>query len=215
MADRCDSLWFDVLVSVVAVKTLRGEFLRRVLTVTTFVKDFHANRCAFTFLFTYTNKPTQMRVKDLVGIKVKLKELLMDIRSSMGKSSGEQTLGWMVRCLEEGLPFVDLFHPQFSDRNHLLACSELFGAGVHGSTSIGGPGKRASSVVRLGLTQVMKVKIQYLLHTAMEQFECALAAGQLNIASGVCRTLRFLGENIDMPMVRGRFSESSQILDQR
>ena len=114
-----------------------------------------------------------------------------------------------------GASLRDLFHPQFSDRNHLLACSELFGAGVHGSTSIGGPGQRASSVVRLGLTQVMKVKIQYLLHTAMEQFECALASGQLNIASGVCRTLQFLGENIDMPMVRGRFSESSQILDQR
>ena len=183
--------------------------------VTNFVKALHANRCAFTFLFTFTNEPTQMRGKDLVGIKVKLKELLMDIRSSMGKSSGEQTLGWMVRCLEEGLPFVDLFHPQFSDRNHLLACSELFSAGVHGSTSIGGVGKRASSTVRLSLTQVMKVKIQHLLHTAVEQFECALAAGQLNIASGVCRTLRFLGENIDMPMVRGRFSEASQILDHR
>ena len=111
-----------------------GEFSRRLLTVTTFVKDFHANRCTFTFLFTYTNEPTQMRGKDLVGTKVKLKELLMDIRSSMRKSSGEQTLGWMVRCLEEGLPVEDLFHPQFSDRNHLLACLELCGAGVHGST---------------------------------------------------------------------------------
>ena len=51
--------------------------------VTTFVKALHANRCAFTFLFTYTNEPTQMREKDLAGIKVKLKELLMDIRSSI------------------------------------------------------------------------------------------------------------------------------------
>ena len=163
--------------------------------VTTFVKDFRANRCAFTFLFTYTNEPTQMRVKDLAGIKVKLKELLMDIRSSMGKSSGEQTLGWMVRCLEEGLPFVDLFHPQFSDRNHLLACSELFVPGVHGPTSNGGPGKRASSIVRLGLTQVMKVKIQYLLHTAMGGSSSApLPRGQLNVVGRVCGTLRFLGE---------------------
>ena len=73
----------------------------------------------------------------------------------------------MVRCLEEGLPFVDLFHQEFSDRNHLLACSGLFGASVHASTSNGGVGKRASSIARLGLTQVMKVKIQYLMHTAM------------------------------------------------
>ena len=86
---------------------------------------------------------------------------------------------------------------------------------MHGPTSNGGVGKRASSIVRLGLTQVMKVKIQYLLHTAMEQFECALAAGQLNIAGRVCRTLHFLGENTEMPMVSGRFSEASQILDQR
>ena len=42
----------------------------------------------------------------------------------------------------------------------------------------------------------------YLLHTAMKQFECALDAFQLNIAGRVCRTLRFLGENTDMPMVR-------------
>ena len=172
------------------------------------VKDFHANRCAFTFFFTHINELTQMHWKDLAGIKVELKELLMDIRSSMRKSSGEQILGWMVRCLEEGLPFVDLFHQEFSDRNLFLACSELFVPGVHGPTSNGGPGKRASSVVRLGLTQVMKVKTQNLLHTAMEQFECALAAGQVNIAGRVCRTLRFLGENTDMPMVRGRFSEA-------
>ena len=74
----------------------------RLLTmVTTFVKDFHANRCAFTFFFTHINELTQMHWKDLAGIKVELKELLMDIRSSMRKSSGEQILGWMARCLEE------------------------------------------------------------------------------------------------------------------
>ena len=77
---------FDVLVSVVAVKTLRGEFLGRLLTmVTTFVKGFHANRCAFTFFFTHTNELTQMHGKDLAGIKVELKELLMDIRREHGE----------------------------------------------------------------------------------------------------------------------------------
>ena len=87
---------------------------------------------------------TQMQGKELAGIKVELKELLMDIRGSMEKSDVEQILVWMVPCLEEGLPFVDIFHPELSDRNHLLACSELFGAGLHGLT---GPGQRASSSV--------------------------------------------------------------------
>ena len=61
----------------------------------------------------------------------------------------------------------------------------------------------------------MKVKIQHQLHSAMAQFGFALTAGQLDVASGVCRTLRFLGDNIDLPMVRERFTEASQILDQR
>ena len=123
----------------------------------------------------------------------------MDIRGSMEKSSVEQILGSKVRCLEEELPFVDIFHPELSDRNHLLACSEMFGGGVHGST---GPGQRASSIVQLRLTQSMKVKIQHQLDTAMEQFGCAFAAGQLDIPGRVCRTLRLLGDNIDLPMVR-------------
>ena len=210
------SLRFDVLVSVVAVKTLRGEFLGRLLTmVTTFVKGFHANRCAFTFFFTHTNELTQMHGKDLAGIKVELKELLMDIRRNMGKSNVEQILGSKVRCLEQELPFVDIFHPELSDRNHLLACSEMFGGGVHGYTAIGGVGQRASSIVQLRLTQSMKVKIQHQLDTAMEQFGCAFAAGQLDIAGRVCRTLRFLGDNIDLPMLRDRVSKASQILDHR
>ena len=66
-----------------------------------------------------------MQGKDLAGIKGELKELLMDIRSSMEKSSVLQTVGWMVRCLEEELPFVDIFHPEFSDQKP-LAC--MFGA---------------------------------------------------------------------------------------
>ena len=188
----------------------------RLLTmVTTFVKDFHANRCAFTFFFTHINELTQMHGKDLAGIKVKLKELLMDVRSSMGKSSGEQILGFHGALFGGGAAFRGHLPPRVLSENPLLAYSELFVPGVHGPTSNGGPGKRASSIVRLGLTQVMKVKIQYLLHTAMEQFECALAVGQLDVAGRVCRTLRFLGDNIDLPMVRGRFSEASQILDQR
>ena len=123
----------------------------------------------------------------------------MDIRGSMEKSSVEQILGAKVRCLEEELPFVDIFHPELSDRNHLLACSE----------------QRASSIVQLRLTQSMKVKIQHQLDTAMEQFGCAFAAGQLDIPGRVCRTLRFLGDNIDLPMVREGVSKASQILDHR
>ena len=61
----------------------------------------------------------------------------------------------------------------------------------------------------------MKVKIQHQLHSAMAQFGFALTAGQLDVAGRVCRTLRFLGDNIDLPMVRERFTEASQILDQR
>ena len=119
----------------------------------------------------------------------------------------EQTLGSMVRCLEEGLPFVDI-RSSLTETTCLYVRSCLV-AGVHGPTSIGGPGLRASSIVRLGPTQSMKVKTQYLLDTAMGQFGCALAAGQLNIASRVRRTLQFLGENIDIPMEILRQREQS------
>ena len=53
------------------------------------VKDFHANRCAFTFFFTHINELTQMHWKDLAGIKVELKELL-DGRS---EQHGEEQRG--------------------------------------------------------------------------------------------------------------------------
>ena len=201
--DRCDSLRSDVLVSVVALKTLRAEFWASSHGGDDFCEGLSHEQMRLHFPL-HVHERTDANAGE--GPRRNQGRALGALDGHSEQHAEEQRgadsgLGWCA--VWRRLPFVDLFHPEFSDRNHLLAYSELFVSGFHGPTSNGGPGKRASSIVRLGLTQVMYI--------AMGQFECALAAGQLNIAGRVCRTLPFLGENTDMPMVRGRFSEASQI----
>ena len=48
--------------------------------------------------------------------------------------------------------------------------------GVHGPTAVGSRGKRASSTVRIGLTQSMMMRVQHQLGNAMEQLGCATVA---------------------------------------
>ena len=85
VADCRDSLRLDVLVSAVTLVTNLG-------------KDFFACGCDSNFLFTQTNELAQIQGKVLAGFKVVLQEILMDIRSSMVRSSLEQILGGMVQC---------------------------------------------------------------------------------------------------------------------
>ena len=155
VARGCRSLRFVVMINSATFLQDRGGSMRSLVAlVQSFVGDFKTHRLAFSFVFTHTDSLPDATSKSVADVKSLIRNYLNETRYGTPDKNVKMILKWMVKCLHEGFPFVDIFHPVLSDVSALRTRFEMFEALNDSSfPAIGlAPNQRPLDVVRCGLT---------------------------------------------------------------
>ncbi|CAE8651577.1 unnamed protein product [Polarella glacialis] len=180
VAATCGQLRFLVLVSCASFLDNRGGAIRSLTKLlSSLVHGFDTHKLAFSFLFTHVHLladahhlPTDRPEGEYLAIaKEKVAALLSETLEGTDKKDKQSRdiLRWLMKCAEKGVPFLDVFHPELSDREVLIAAIENFQVEGKAGYALGSTSdNQPANVVRCGMTQKMDSKIRIELHRCLE-----------------------------------------------
>ena len=119
VAQFCAQLRFVVLINCASfLESRAGGVWRLVSLVSSFVDDFEAYKQSFTFVFSHTDCIGEG--KPLREVRTLLLGHLKDIQIGTTESLHVKgIIKWIMQCLKKDFPFVQVFHPEESERSDL------------------------------------------------------------------------------------------------